>query len=52
MEITVQQGAKDEGGITRRNFKVNNGFYENSAYNDGGVPVHLNWLKKKGWFLD
>ena len=49
MEITIQQGVSDEGGIPRRNFKLKNGSYENSAYNDGGVPTHyiiVAWLQE------
>jgi hypothetical protein len=44
MEITVQQKGDIKYGveISRRNFKLKNGFYENSAYNDGGVPTH--WI--------
>ena len=55
MEITIQQGTKDEGGVTRRNFKVNNGFYENSASNDGGVPVHyiiVAWFEGPDTYTD
>ena len=37
MEITIQQKGDD---VSRRNFRLKNGFYENSAYNDGGVPHH------------
>ena len=46
MEITVQQKG---GWVSRRNFKLKNGFYENSAYNDGGVPTHyiiVAWLQE------
>ena len=50
MEITVQQKVGGTGsGISRRNFKLKNGFYENSAYNDGGVPAHyiiVAWLQE------
>jgi len=49
VEITIQQGAEGAGGITRRNFKFKNGCYENSAYNDGGVPVHyiiVAWMQE------
>lgn len=45
MEITVQQKGE---WVSRRNFKLKNGFYENSAYNDGGVPTHyiiVAWLQ-------
>ena len=46
MEITVQQKGE---WVSRRNFKLKNGFYENSAYNDGGVPAHyiiVAWLQE------
>ena len=46
MEITVQQKGE---WVSRRNFKLKNGFYENSAYNDGGVPTHyiiVAWLQE------
>ena len=50
MEITVQQKVGYTGiGVSRRNFKLKNGFYENSAYNDGGVPTHyiiVAWLQE------
>jgi hypothetical protein len=46
MEITIQQEGDE---VSRRNFKLKNGFYENSAYNDGGVPTHyiiVAWLEE------
>ena len=46
MEITVQQKGE---WVSRRNFKLKNGFYENSAYNDGGVPANyiiVSWLQE------
>ena len=46
MEITVQQKGE---WVSRRNFKLKNGFYENSAYNEGGVPAHyiiVAWLQQ------
>ena len=46
MEITVQQKGE---WVSRRNFKLKNGFYENSAYNDGGVRTHyiiVAWLQE------
>lgn len=50
MEITVQQKVGYTGiGVSRRNFKLKNGFYENSAYNDGDVPTHyiiVAWLQE------
>ena len=45
MEIIVQQKGDD---MDRRQFKLKSGFYENSAYNDGGVPHHyiiVAWLQ-------
>ena len=46
MEITTQQKGDQ---LSRRNFKLKNGSYENSAYNDGGVPVHyiiVAWMQE------
>ena len=45
MEITIQQKGDE---LSRRNFKLKNGGYENSAYNDGGVPTHyliIAWMQ-------
>jgi len=45
MEISIQQKGDE---ISRRHFKLKNGCYENSAYNDGGVPTHyiiVAWLQ-------
>ena len=46
MSITIQQKGDD---VSRRNFRLKNGFYENSAYNDGGVPHHYIIV---AWFQD
>jgi hypothetical protein len=51
MEIIVQQksGCTGTGVVSRRTFKLKNGFYENSTYNDGGVPTHyiiVAWMQE------
>lgn len=39
MQITIQQNGGKH--LSRRRFKVANGHYENTAYNDGGVESYF-----------
>lgn len=40
MEITIQQNVSDKGRLPYRHFKLKNGFYENSTYDEEGAPIH------------